>query len=143
MFQSKILVALTFVQIVSRISCLPITSYVISSYSNVRLQQPTMGLSVESPMPMEIMMNPVLADEPPAKVDKMESIFMKGDQIKNIKTMNIDEEEIMMSINKQNSQQPNNENVENMANFTESVLMGLGMEVPVAFSIANNVEKEI
>ena len=92
---------------------------------------------------MEIMMNPVLADEPPAKVDKMESIFMKGDQIKNIKTMNIDEEEIMMSINKQNSQQPNNENVENMANFHESVLMGLGMEVPVAFSIANNVEKEI
>ena len=141
--ESKILVALTFVQIVSRISCLPTTSYVISSYSNVRLQQPTIGLSVESPMPMEIMMNPVLADEPPTQVDKMESIFMKSDQIKNIKTMNIDEEEIMMSINKlQNTQQPNTENVENITNvYEESDLMGLGMEVPAAFSIASNVKK--
>lgn len=45
-------------------------------------------------------MNPKLADEPPKKVDKVESIFMKDDeQIKGIQTMNLDEETIMRSIN--------------------------------------------
>lgn len=73
---------------VVRISCLP--SYVISSYSNVRIQQPNVGLSVESQMPMEMLFNPILADEPPQLTDKMDSIFMKSDQIKNVKSMNID-----------------------------------------------------
>jgi hypothetical protein len=99
-----------------------------------------MGLSVESPMPMEIMMNPVLADEPPTIVDKMESIFMKDDQMKNIKTMNIDEDEIMMSINKQSTPLPNNENVEKVGDvFEMSDLLVLEKEKPAAFSIASDV----
>lgn len=43
--------ALTILQIATRIACTPTTSYVISSYSNVRLQQPSMDSltpSVES-----------------------------------------------------------------------------------------------
>lgn len=42
--------ALTLLQIATRIACIPTTSYVISSYSNVRLQQPSMATltSVES-----------------------------------------------------------------------------------------------
>lgn len=98
-----------------------------------------MGLSVESPMPMEIMLNPVLADEPPVQVDKMESIFMKGDQIKNIKSMNIDEKEIMDSINKQSTQQMNNENAENI--YDVSDLIAMGKEKPAAFSIATDESK--
>lgn len=90
-------------------------------------------------MPMEIMLNPVLADEPPVQVDKMESIFMKGDQIKNIKSMNIDEKEIMDSINKQSTQQMNNENAENV--YDVSDLIALGKEKPAAFSIANDDSK--
>lgn len=44
--------ALTLLQIATRIACIPTTSYVISSYSNVRLQQPSMATltSVESQM---------------------------------------------------------------------------------------------
>lgn len=70
------LVALTLLQIVMRIACSP--TYVISSYSNVRLQQPTMSeLSVESQMPMDIMLNPTLDDDTPTTlIDKMESSFM-------------------------------------------------------------------
>lgn len=72
----------------------------ISSYSNVRLQQPRIGLSVESEMPKEMLMNPELADEPPAKVDKVESIFMKDDQqIRGLQKMEMDEETMMRSIN--------------------------------------------
>lgn len=135
---TQILVALSFLQIVSRLSCSP-TTYVISSYSNVRIQQPTLGLSVESQMPLDIMMNPKLADEPPALVDKMESIFMKSDQMKNIKSMNIDEKEIMESINKQNHHQREN----NDETIHESDLIALGMEEPVGFSIASErVEQE-
>jgi hypothetical protein len=98
-----------------------------------------MGLSVESPMPMEIMLNPVLADEPPTQVDPMESIFMKGDQIKNIKSMNIDEKEIMDSINKQSTQQLNNENAERI--YDESELITMGNEKPAAFSVVSEVPK--
>lgn len=135
--KSKLLVALTFVQIVSKITCHPTNAYVISSYSNVRIQQPTMGLSVESQMPMEIMLNPVLADEPPTQVDKMESIFMKSDQIKNIKSMNIDEKEIMDSINKQTSQDETTpENI-----FDESDLIAMGNEEPAGFSFISDVPK--
>jgi len=60
-----------------------------------------MGLSVESQMPMEIIMNPILADEPPILEGKMESIFVKSDQMKNVESMNIDESEIMETINRQ------------------------------------------
>lgn len=44
--------ALTLLQIATKIACIPTTSYVISSYSNVRLQQPSMATltSVESQM---------------------------------------------------------------------------------------------
>lgn len=132
---TQILAALTFVQIVTRMSCSP-TTYVISSYSNVRLQQPTMGLSVESQMPMDIMLNPSMADEQPAHVDKMESIFMKSDQIKNIKSMNIDETEIMESINKQNLQQNNDGNERNI--FDESDLIAMGMDQPAGFTVSND-----
>lgn len=131
-FPTQILAALTIVQIVSRMSCTP-TTYVISSYSNVRLQQPTMGLSVESQMPMDIMMNPVLADEQPTQVNKMEGIFMKSDQMKNIKSMNIDEKAIMESINKQNHQIN-----ENIFDATEIIVMGNAK--PVGFSIASDVK---
>jgi hypothetical protein len=112
-----------------------------------------MGLSVESPMPMEIMLNPVLADEPPTQVDKMESIFMKGDQIKNIKSMNIDEKEIMDSINKQATQQMNNENPEKAENIEkvekaervldESELITMGNLKPAGFAIATEVAKAL
>lgn len=95
-----------------------------------------MGLSVESQMPMDIMLNPSMADEPPAHVDKMESIFMKGDQIKNIKSMNIDETEIMESINKQNLMQQIANDDEHV--FDESDLVVMGKEQPVGFSIAND-----
>lgn len=45
-------------------------------------------------------MNPQLADEPPTKVDKVESIFMRDDQqIKGIQTMSMDDETMMRSIN--------------------------------------------
>lgn len=102
----KILVSifLVTVQIVGDISCLPFPTsdqLVISSYSNVRLQQPRVGLSVESEMPKEMLMNPKLADEPPEKVDKLESIFMQDDQpIKGLQKMDRDDMETMMrSIN--------------------------------------------
>lgn len=92
------------VQIVGDISSLPFPTsneLVISSYSNVRLQKPRIGLSVESEMPKEMLMNPKLADEQPEKVDKLESIFMQDDQpIKGLQKMDIDEEAMMMrSIN--------------------------------------------
>lgn len=83
---------------------------------------------------MEIMLNPVLADEPPVQVDKMESIFMKSDQIKNIKSMNIDEKEIMESINKQNVQQATNESEDKIYE-----LIAIGNEKPAAFSIPSDV----
>lgn len=59
---------------------------------------------------------------------------MKTDQIKNIKSMNIDEAEIMESINKQNIQQPNDD---------EKIyeLMAMGNEKPAAFSIPSDVVK--
>lgn len=90
---------------------------------------------------MEIMLNPILADEPPTQVDKMESIFMKGDQIKNIKSMNIDEKEIMDSINKQSTQQLNNGTAEKM--YDESDLIAIGKEKPAGFSIASEVVKAV
>lgn len=136
----QILVALTFIQIVSRMSCVP-TTYVISSYSNVRLQQPTMGLSVESQMPMDIMLNPILADEPPAIIDKMESIFMKGDQVKNVKSMNIDEKEIMASINK-HSDSDHHDNVDERI-YDEKDFIAVGNEQPVGFSVVNNVTESL
>ncbi|KAL7023450.1 hypothetical protein ACKWTF_012617 [Chironomus riparius] len=129
-----LLLALTVLQITMRITCIP--AYVISSYSNVRLQQPTSAvLSVESQMPIEIMLNPKLADEQPTLVDKMESIFMKSDQktIKNLKTMNMDESEMMETINKQNLSQTQNDD-ENV--FDESDLVAVGNMEPAGFSMA-------
>lgn len=111
------------------VTCSP-TTYVISSYSNVRVQQPTMGLSVESQTPVDIMMNPVLADEPPAAVDMMESIFMKTDPPKNIKTVSIDEKEIMETINNQKTADDDG-NI-----FDESDLVAIGMQQPVGFTVA-------
>lgn len=80
---------------------------------------------------MEIMLNPKLADEPPAQNDKMESLFIKSDQVavKNLKTMNIDESEMMEAINKQNLNQTKSENV-----FDESDLIALGQMEPTGFS---------
>ncbi|CRL05925.1 CLUMA_CG018926, isoform A [Clunio marinus] len=132
----KMLVALILIQIVSRVICIP--SYVIESYSKVRLQQPTMGLSVESHMPMDIILNPVLADEPPAQVDKMEGIFAKNEEMKNIKTMNIDEETIMKSINTQNLPQNSNDDIKDKNTFDESYGIVLGHEKPVGFTLASN-----
>lgn len=136
-YSRQILVALTFVQMVSRMSCSP-TTYVISSYSNVRLQQPSNGLSVESQTPMDIMLNPILADEPPTTVDKMESIFMKSsEQIRNLKTVNVDEKHIMESINKANAtdttDDERNENI-----FDETDFITLGTETPSEFSIMSD-----
>lgn len=103
LFQVLVSIFLVTVQIVGDISCLPFPTsneLVISSYSNVRLQQPRIGLSVESEMPKEMLMNPKLADEPPLKVDKVESIFMLDQPIKGLQKMDIDDMETMMrSIN--------------------------------------------
>lgn len=85
-------------------------------------------------MPTDIMMNYRLADEPPFKIDKMESIFMRSDSIKNIKSMNIDEEKIMKSINNQQHSENTNQN-----NFDESDRIFFGMQPPVGFSVATNV----
>lgn len=125
---------------VSRMSCSP-TTYVISSYSNVRLQQPTNGLSVESQTPVDIMLNPILADEPPALVDKMESIFMKSDQIKNVKTVNVDEKEIMESINKPNATDTT-DNVGEKNIYDERDFVALGTEMPVGFSITSETTQQ-
>lgn len=72
--------ALTLLQIAARIACIPTTSYVISSYSNVRLQQPSMATltSVESQMAnkMSMMFDSMLVKDEPqstAAIDKMES----------------------------------------------------------------------
>lgn len=96
-----------------------------------------MGLSVESHMPMDIMLNPILADEPPTLVDKMESIFMKSDQLKNVKSMNIDEKEIMDSINKQNN--PPTEVSEGGNVYDERDFIAVGKEQPVGFSVTSQV----
>jgi hypothetical protein len=93
-----------------------------------------MGLSVESQMPMDIMLNPVLADEQPVQFDKMESIFMKGDQIKNVKSMNIDEKEIMASINKQITSVDNEQETEAKA-LEEADFVVLSVEKPVGFTV--------
>lgn len=58
-------------------------------------------------MPMEMLNNPILADEQPERTNKMDSIFMKETQIKNIKSMNIDEKSIMESINGQSNKNEN------------------------------------
>ena len=81
------------------------------------------------------MLNPKLADEQPTLVDKMESIFMKSDQktIKNLKTMNMDESEMMETINKQNLSQTQNDD-ENV--FDESDLVAVGTMEPAGFSMA-------
>lgn len=86
-------------------------------------------------MPIDIMLNPKLADEPPIQVDKMESIFMKSDQkaLKNLKTMNMDESEMMETINKQNLSQTQNDD-ENV--FDESDLVAVGHMKPAGFSMA-------
>lgn len=91
-------------------------------------------------MPLDIMMNPILADEPPTQVDKMESIFMKSDQIKSVKSMNIDEKEIMESINKQNQSIEKNDN-EDVGKYDERDFIALGNEQPVGFTVANDVVK--
>ena len=121
-FFVQILILLCIVQIV-RISGFP--SYVISSYSNVRIQQPNIGLSVESQMPLEMLFNPILADEPPQMTDKMESIFMKSDQIKNVESMNIDAKEIMESINQQTAK----------TNNDDDLFIAMGNEKPAGFSL--------
>lgn len=100
-----------------------------------------MGLSVESQMPMDIMLNPILADEPPAIIDKMESIFMKNDQVKNVKSMNIDEKEIMASINK-HSDADHHDNVDERI-YDEKDFIAVGNEQPVGFSVANNATESL
>lgn len=74
--------ALTLLQIATRIACIPTTSYVISSYSNVRLQQPSTATltSVERQMAndMSMMFDSILVkvkDEPQSTdvIDKMKS----------------------------------------------------------------------
>lgn len=137
----QILVALTFVEMMLRVVCSPAT-YVISSYSNVRLQQPLMGLSVESQMPMDIMLNPILADEPPLVVDKMESIFMKTEPAKNVKSMNIDEQEILELMNKQNVTSENNAEETTTALYDESDFIAIKKEQPVGFSVASDTMKK-
>lgn len=86
-------------------------------------------------MPMDIMLNPVLADEQPSQVDKMESIFMKGDQIKNVKSMNIDEKAIMESINKQITPTDNEQEAKALE---EADFVVLSSEKPVGFSVPTN-----
>lgn len=125
---------------VSRIACLPST-YVISSYSNVRLQQPSTGLSVESQMPMDIMLNPILADEPPAVVDKMESIFTKNEPVKNLKTIDIDEKTIMESINKQIIPTEDNAEETTTTLYDESDFIAVKKEQPMGFSVASDLAK--
>lgn len=88
-------------------------------------------------MPMDIMLNPILADEPPALVDKMESIFMNSDQIKNVKMANIDEKEIMESINKPNATNTT-DNVGDENIYDEKYFVALGTELPVGFSITTS-----
>lgn len=95
-----------------------------------------MGLSVESQMPLDIMLNPILADEPPLG-NKMESIFMKSDQIKNVESMNVDEKEIMESINKQTAPLNNANDEEASAILHDSDLIPTGNNQPAAFSIAD------
>jgi hypothetical protein len=89
-----------------------------------------MGLSVESQMPMDIMLNPKLADEPPLLVDKMESIFVKtGEQAmpKNVKTMDINESEMIETINNKQTPQPDLLN--------ESDLTVMTTEEPAGFTL--------
>lgn len=61
---------------------------------------------------MEMLNNPELADEKPSLTDKVDSIFQKGDQIKNVKSMNIDLESIMASINNMEALQEEDEMTE-------------------------------
>lgn len=61
---------------------------------------------------MEMLNNPELADEKPSFTDKVDSIFKKGDQIKNVKSMNIDLESIMASINNMETLQEEEEMAE-------------------------------
>lgn len=63
-------------------------------------------------MAMEMLNNPELADEKPSFTDKVDSIFKKGDQIKNVKSMNIDLESIMASINNMETLQEEEEMAE-------------------------------
>lgn len=89
---------------------------------------------------MNIMLNPILADEPPTLVDKMESIFMKNDQVINVKTLNIDEKEITKTIN-----QPTDttENVEVKNVFDERDFIALGTtEKPAGFSITSDTPEQ-
>ena len=109
-FQSHIITFLCLLQI-TRILTLPST-YLEPSYSKVRVQKPTIGLSVENEMAMEMLNNPELADEKPSLTDKVDSIFQKGDQIKNVKSMNIDLESIMASINNMEALQEEDEMTE-------------------------------
>lgn len=129
----QILVALTVVQVLSRASCSP--SYVIESYSKVRVQQPSVGLSVESHTPLDIMLNPNLADEPPTVVDKMESIFMKSEPMRNVKSTSADEKEIVESINKQIAPLKN-ANEKEASILDERDFIPTGLHLPTGFSVA-------
>lgn len=135
----------------SRISCIPIPNneLVISSYSSVRLQQPKTGLSVESEMPKEIMMNPEKADESPSvKIDKMESVLMKDEQVKGIQKLNMDDETITKPINeKKNSnddEKPEIEPkiVERLLDEKDFLTMMFSKEEPVGFSLATTTTTE-
>lgn len=69
---------LTILQIATRIACIPTAPYVISSYSNVRLQQPSMDSSVplvKSRMANDLTMNVASNDEPATTevIDKIEN----------------------------------------------------------------------
>lgn len=88
---------------------------------------------------MDILDNPILADEAPTQIDKMESIFMKSDQVKNVKSMNIDEKEIMDSINQQNIPKTGTNGDANV--YDERDFIAIGKEQPVGFSVTSEVAK--
>ncbi|KAG5670515.1 hypothetical protein PVAND_000774 [Polypedilum vanderplanki] len=121
-----------------RADCLP--TYVISSYSNVRVQQPMIDIpTVESQMPMDIMLNPLLADEPPMQTDKIESINNMNSEdedemktINNHKTMETEESEMMTTINKQSAEQQNND--ESDSNKLDLVVMEMVTETAPSVS---------
>lgn len=88
---------------------------------------------------MDIMLNPILADEPPLVVDKLESIFTKTEVAK--KVTSIDEKKIMESINKLNISNENNAEETTTAIYYESDFIAVKKEQPVGFSVASDIVK--
>lgn len=77
--------ALTLLQIATRIACIPTSSYVISSYSNVRLQQPSVG-------------SQMLIDDIPRMLDSMllnDELTLPSTTVAVIDEMEIDDNETL------------------------------------------------